>query len=452
MARQLSDRLRHIRDLTQAVKNAAGPETKKRPAIDNDSNHARRVPAPPELCGGGLHPLFAVNGWCAAGYNVLKRSVDVDLSAAFPALLPVPLAVLIPGFPLPGGGDSGSFPNPERFLFFDLETTGLSGGAGVLAFLAAFGRLLPPPSKSGRRVSAFSKLRITQYLLLDYPGESDFINLVLGEFNCVPPPAAVSFNGKCFDAQILKTRCLMNGVQPPEYDHIDLLHPARRLWKHMLPDCSQGTIEREIVNMGRNGDTPGALAPEIWFSFLKNGDVPPLLGICEHNRRDIEGLAAIFVVMTRIAASPVDAADSYRVDIERLALCWRRFLRMIPDSAVMDTDGPPLESTGDALLRLAVERGCPEAVFVYSLDCLRSGRYGEGRAGLFRITGPEYSLPLRAAALRALVIDTERRLKDPAAALALTEAGIGFLPPGLPRRIEFERRAERLRRKPGLCK
>jgi len=197
--------------------------------------HAEKVTRNPDLS------PFTAQGWLPAGHLTLRREIT-DARIALPKTMPVAAGLVMPGISV----DTAY----TDLLFFDLETTGLSTGAGTIAFLAAFGRL-----------DSAGNLRITQYLLLDYPGENDFIEVLLGEFNTGGKGAAtiVSYNGKCFDSQILTTRCLMNGIVPPEYRHADLLHPSRRLWKRLLPDCSQSTIETGILGIDRTGDIPGAL-------------------------------------------------------------------------------------------------------------------------------------------------------------------------------------------------
>ena len=155
-------------------------------------------------------------GWEEAGFNIYKRTVRLELPATVPRAFSKSLAIIVPDL-----ARLGSIPLPRELLFFDLETTGLSSGAGTIAFLAAFGRFASAENND--------VLEITQYLLLDYPGEAGFVELMVGEFE--GSPIVVSYNGKCFDAQILKTRCLMNGIKAPLLLHADLLHPARRLWK-----------------------------------------------------------------------------------------------------------------------------------------------------------------------------------------------------------------------------
>jgi uncharacterized protein YprB with RNaseH-like and TPR domain len=249
---------------------------------------------------------FQKAGWEECGFQVLKRVVEIDLSLKIGKKLPKDLGVIIPDLAWK------DLPGLEDFLFFDLETSGLSGGAGTLAFLAAFGKF----RKKGKK----DYLEITQYLLLDYPGENDFIIAVLKEFK--ENKVIVSYNGKCFDAQILKTRCIMNGIKPPVFLHADLLHPARRLWKNLIQDCSQCSVERNILKIERIDDIPGSLAPDIWFEFLRTGVVERLFKICDHNTSDILGLSSILAAMINIAQDSVNT--KYKYDKERIAYFRRK--------------------------------------------------------------------------------------------------------------------------------
>jgi uncharacterized protein YprB with RNaseH-like and TPR domain len=327
----------------------------------------------------------------------------------------------------------GSIPNPENLVFFDLETTGLSGGAGTLAFLASFGSF-----KAGGLTD--DGLIIKQYLLLDYPGEGDFIEALKAELQKPGPNSlpqlVVTYNGKTFDSQIFKNRCLMNAVVPPDYFHADLLHPSRRLWKRLLIDCSQGTIETNILGLDRTGDTPGALAPEIWFSFLKSGDPSELTGICEHNLRDIRGLASLMLLLGKIAAAPLETLDTFRFDLESLALLW---YKKDPVSAA-------------SLLREAAERQMPRALYTYALDLLKTKDKEKARHNLLTLASLSSTpLDLKAAVYRSLAIDAEWQERDFHLALAHTESALTL--PGIKKSLaeELERRRERLLKKALVC-
>jgi len=340
-----------------------------------------------------LAPAAAWPGWTEAGFKTLKRTFLRELSFPQPAAFPKALAILVPDF-----ARAGRIPAPNELLFFDLETTGLSGGAGTVAFLAAFGRFTAPGGLP-------SRIEITQYLLLDYPGEADFIENAIKEFTVPAPPFVVSYNGKSFDSQILKNRCLMNGIMPPPYFHADLLHSARRLWKRQLPDCSQATIEVSVLGLDRSGDVPGALAPDIWFSFLRSGGNRELLSVCDHNARDISGLSSLFLALGEISNAPLESRDRFRFDEEALALSWRSALRK--DGLFF---GNAEQKQGGVLLETAARNGCPQAAI-------------------------------------AMAKTAEWQLGDPALALGYTAGALQIT--GLPERLreDLEKRRVRLERK-----
>jgi len=393
----------NLKDRLKIIQNQKKNEINK----NENRQEARLTPVD---CSTGYSALKAA-GWVDCGFKVLKREVIKDSPFNTKAALPPSVSIIIhdlKDMKLQGSNppcnslqdglmQSGLPPKYDDFLFFDLETTGLSGGAGTLAFLAAFGRIV--------KGDTAGKLHITQYLLLDYPGENDFLDAVLKEFTngCV----AVTYNGKCFDSQILKTRCLMNRINPPSYYHADLLHPARRLWKNVIQDCSQSSIETRILGLDRSGDIPGALAPDIWFEFLRTGRTDRLTGICDHNISDISGLAAILAAMIMIAQDPFNAKYDY--DIGRLALYWRIFCRRY--------ECGDLQITGGELLRFAAQK---------DVQCLPN---------------------IKAAVYRALAIDCERVQKNCALALEYVNKGLLLTELDESRRDEFERRKKRLEKK-----
>ncbi|MCL2558413.1 MAG: ribonuclease H-like domain-containing protein, partial [Treponema sp.] len=334
-------------------------------------------------------------GWEEAGAFTLKRVFRRTLPGAHGLVpsraFPDALAAIVPDLQ---GRDCGRAPpSAGEFLFFDLETTGLSG-AGAVAFLAAFGRFCAAPGE----------IEIAQYLLLDYPGEPDFLERVAGELSSEPPSIVASYNGKAFDAQIIRNRFLMNGMTPVEFRHADLLHPARRLWKTRLPSCSQGSIETSILGLDRSGDVSGALAPEIWFSFLRGGGNEELLQVCEHNARDVAGLASILLAFAEIAADPFVAFEKYRHDDEALALCWRDSILRGRLHFANEEARERHEETGERLLNAAAENGGARAAI-------------------------------------ALAKRAEWRLRDPGLALRYAEMALKSCAPGM--REELERRRAR---------
>jgi len=171
----------------------------------------------------------------------------------------------------------------RRCLFLDTETTGLSGGAGTVAFLVGVGFV------------EGDALVIEQYMLREYADEPELIDRLatrMAGFDCV-----CTFNGRNFDMPLLQARFTMCRMRERwrEMDNLDLLYPARRAWKLRLGSCRLSRIETEILNMPRDGDLPGSEVPARFFEFMKNGDEGLLEDIVRHNRQDIATLATLLV-------------------------------------------------------------------------------------------------------------------------------------------------------------
>ena len=396
-------------------------------------------------------PAAFLEGWELLGDQVAKR-VAVQSAPALSELMHPALALLFPDLLLYRQAANGMDGDATLgdLLFFDLETTGLSSGSGTVAFLAAFGRLAP----CGEGYHDGVELHIAQYLLLDYPGEAFFVQALVDEFGLAKsatgrPPLVITYNGKCFDAQILKTRCIMLGIPPPRLLQGDLLYPARRIWKRTLPSCSQSCIETTLLGIDRTDDIPGALAPEIWFSFLKTKNPEPLLRICEHNARDIYGMAALLGAIAEIARDPCTVLESYQGDVEQLALHWKPWLRRW--SALLSAqERLLLETMGQTLLiRAAAEH--PLAALRYGQNLLHSAQKEEGRSLLIELSqgylwAKAVELPdsARTGLFRMLAVDAEYALKDKGRALAFTEKALAQKNIGQSALQELLRRKARL--------
>ena len=209
-------------------------------------------------------------------------------------------------------------PAPSPFVFFDLETTGLSGGAGTYAFLVGCGWF----DDDGGFVTR-------QYLLVRIADERSLLALVAGEL--ARAGALVSFNGKSFDAPMLETRYLYHRLEwaAARLPHLDMLHVARRFWRGgtaVAPDaataessCSLIALERQPLGTRRQGDVPGFEIPARYFHFVRTGDARPLQAVFEHNRLDLLSLAALTArALHLVRMGPEQAADPR----EALALGW----------------------------------------------------------------------------------------------------------------------------------
>ena len=177
--------------------------------------------------------------------------------------------------------------DPEKWLFLDTETTGLAGGTGTYAFLVGIAWW-----DSGG-------LQVEQFMMRDFSEEYSL--LVELAARIAERPVLVTFNGKSFDWPLLESRYLMTrNIRVPELAaHLDLLHPARAVWKLRLGSVRLVELERQVLDAPRLGwhredDVPSSLIPQFYFDYLRGGSPGPLAGVVRHNRMDLRGLAALF--------------------------------------------------------------------------------------------------------------------------------------------------------------
>src|SRR5258708_19383228 len=81
--------------------------------------------------------------------------------------------------------------------------------------------------------------------------------------------------------------------------HLDLLHPARALWKLRLGSVRLVELERHVLDAPRLGwhrenDVSSALIPQFYFAYLRGGPAEPLPGAVRHNQMDLLVLPALF--------------------------------------------------------------------------------------------------------------------------------------------------------------
>jgi len=185
-----------------------------------------------------------------------------------------------------------------RTVFIDLETTGLSGGAGTVAFLVGCGFF---------DLGAF---QVRQFLLTSYSSERALLWAVAEFFK--DAELIVTYNGKSFDVPVMETRWLFHRLQMPldQVPHFDMVHPARRLWRPRAASidaddggCRLATLERTLFSVNRVGDVGGFEIPARFFRFLRSGDPRPLDGVLEHNRIDLVSLAALMARAVELARS-----------------------------------------------------------------------------------------------------------------------------------------------------
>ena len=375
----------------------------------------------------------------AGRYLVVERSVDQgswhgDRTAGeYETLLARhtgALAVVAPDLARVAAGPPGSW------LFFDLETTGLSGGAGTCAFLVGCGWF-----DAGRFSTA-------QFFLDDYDQEEAALTAVAElarRFSAV-----VTYNGRAFDLPLIATRYQLNRVESPfeGLPHLDTLHPARRLWRRVprgeavaeqrrfargpgawpgwQPEessCSLTALEGRVLGAGRIGDVPGMEIPGRYFDYLRSRDATPLAAVVEHNRLDLLSLAALTSIVFELADRGADAArDAHEClalgrlyeragDAGRADGCYRR-------AAGLEDAAAPAEGRRDQATRA-------EALYRLAVRLRRRRQYAEAADAWRRILDLDLAPgTLLRDASEALAIHHEHRARDFEAALAFARRAL----------------------------
>jgi len=187
--------------------------------------------------------------------------------------------------------ENTALPEPSRLMFLDTETTGLAGGTGTCAFLVGIGAIVG------------SQFLVRQFFLRDYPEERAMLAelaSILGDYE-----GLVTFNGKTFDVPLLETRYALARLRSPfgRMIHLDLLHPARRMWKLRLESCALKNLEDELLGIHRQGDVEGSEIPGIYFDYLRTGDGRGLQPVFYHNALDVISMAALTVELANVIAT-----------------------------------------------------------------------------------------------------------------------------------------------------
>lgn len=325
--------------------------------------------------------------------------------------------------------------DPGQWLFLDTETTGLAGGSGTYAFLV------------GLAWWDAGGLEVEQLFLRDYSEEHAVLEALAARM--AERSVLVTFNGRSFDWPLLETRYRMTrriaAASPAA--HLDLLHPARQLWRLKLGSVRLMELERHVlgaIDWRRDGDIPGALIPQAYFSYLRGGGPEALSQVFRHNQMDLRGLAALATRVLRLVSQPEAATDDALelYGLSRLATRrgWGEPARRLFERAL--EAGLPEEA--DRAARRELARLAKRELDFSRATELWEEILGESRDGL--------------DAYEQLAVYYEHRAAAPERALELTREALsalrqawqrGAVPPAVYRRLrdKFTRRQERLERR-----
>ena len=208
----------------------------------------------------------------------------------------VPMAIPAAPLPLDFARRPEATVEAARLLFFDTETTGLAGGTGTRAFMIGAADWHHDPVHG-------PGLRVRQLLMATLGAESPMLQTFAGWLQS--DTVLSSFNGRSYDAPLLKTRYRLARLPEPlsACDHIDLLHPSRRRWKGLWENCRLGTIERNVLGIVREDDLPGSQAPGAWLDYLRGGSSDLLHRVAAHNHQDVVTLALLLQQLASVPAS-----------------------------------------------------------------------------------------------------------------------------------------------------
>jgi len=401
----LRDRLRGI--VSNVANGQCSPGLSDPAAIDATPRVTYAGSEDPAYTADPAHTVGEVLGgeWCDSNdgrYLVVDRSYSPGYRHGTMSIadgLP-PSDGYSPRLSLLAGGASIS-----NLLFVDLETTGLAGGAGTYAFLVGCGWF-----DGGR-------FRVRQFFLSNFIAERALLEALVDLART--SGTVVTYNGKSFDLPLVETRLTIHRMATPfaAMPHIDMLHPARRLWRKSeaaslqsyggmpLRDsgCRLSVLEQSLCGHVREGDVAGFEIPARYFHFVRTGDARPLEAVLEHNRLDLLSLA---LVTARAAQLLDEGAPSTRTAREALGLgrlyerggmftdAWRCFTRAI-------------ELDEDDLMTRA------EGLRAHALLARRMRRFADAAASWRRLLEmSECPSSFAREASEALAVHLEHRLRD----------------------------------------
>lgn len=195
------------------------------------------------------------------------------------------------------GGEDCDRLGARQLLYLDTETTGLSGGAGTVAFLIGTGFFEQ------------DEFVIRQYFMRDYNEEAAMLLELQQLF--AAHKGFVTFNGKAFDINLLQSRFISNRFRPSfkDFPNVDLLYPSRRVWGLKLESCRLSSLEESVLGQFREDDIPGAQIPSVYFKYVEDRDASEIKRVISHNEQDILSMVSLLAKLSTMMNNPFSETD-----------------------------------------------------------------------------------------------------------------------------------------------
>ena len=261
------------------------------------SKHGIEAVVPGQVLDTPYGPCFVVE----TRYPLDHAHGDLRLSALQPDACPSPLLSCLASDKRLAQMDYRSA------IFFDIETSGLGIGAGVYAFMVGFGTF------------EGDQFYVRQYFMRDYGEEEALLHMLAQQLQ--ERRWWISFNGRNFDLPILQSRftCGRSKLPLAEAPHLDLLYPARRLWRRRLRSCALSSLESGVLGVPRDSDVPGWLVPQIYFDYLRHGDTTYMPQVFYHNAHDVLSLVTL-AARTEALLRNAEETSEHPIDLYSVGL------------------------------------------------------------------------------------------------------------------------------------
>ena len=184
---------------------------------------------------------------------------------------------------------------PEKTIFFDIETTGLSPENSELYII---GVLVPQINAKSNTLPDTVYFKLTQFFSESISDELDLVNSFFAMLDKCE--VLVNFNGDSFDIPYIKKVCRHYNIKHPfeKIKSVDIYKTARR--KRAVINSfrfNQKSLE-QFLGVERRDDFNGKELIDIYNLYLKNYEYNFFEPLVLHNEEDITGLVQLLPILS----------------------------------------------------------------------------------------------------------------------------------------------------------